>query len=149
MEEWTPFLGLAAIVFFVWVFTDHPALSWYTGERSLYPITCDNEKDWSNPVSSSFLNVKCPTGSKPLPVIKKTLIAIKANQIVVERNELGLVRRYNDCVVYDADNWSCNYQGQDQGKRFFMEDGMASSSALPFSFVSKATWYWYKWVKRK
>ena len=149
MEDWTPFLGLAAVVFVIWVFTDHPAFSWYTGERNLYPISCANGEDWFPAVSDSFLHVECPKGSKPNLGVRRTIVAIQIRQIVVERDELGFTHRYEDCVVYDAENWNCNFQGPDQGKRFYMMNGQAVGGPLSYRYVSKATWYWYKWVKQK
>lgn len=147
MEEWTPAVTIALIGFFSWAFMDHPVFSWYTGERNAYPMTCQKDATWIEPTWGSFLKVECPTGTKPITIPQSTFAPSREQQRVVERNSVGFPFRYDECTVYDAESWFCAYSGRDKGKFLYMTDGKLRSAALPFVFVSKATWYWYRWAK--
>lgn len=139
--------ALLVIGFVIWLFMDQPLNSRFTGERNVYPMTCQNAvNDWAMPTNGYFLTIACPKGSKTLTIRRHSYMANQERQQVVELTiESGYVRRYDNCEVYDADNWSCNHTGPDIGKRISMNDGKMFNDALPFVYVSKIKWYWYEW----
>ena len=146
--------ALLVIGFVIWLFMDQPLNSRFTGERNIYPMTCQNDvTNWAMPTDRSFFTIggpgiSCPKGSKPRALFRKSYIANQERQQVVELDiETGNVRRYDNCEVYDADNWSCNHTGLDIGKSISMHDGKMLNDALPFVYVSKIKWYWYEWAK--
>jgi hypothetical protein len=148
-EMTTALVVFILFIFFVFrAFDDHPVFSWYTGERNVYPMTCEKDGHWVEPTSNSFLNVRCPPGTKLITIGPRTFIANKERQHVVEHYSNNPPRRYDDCVVYNADSWTCEYSGPDKGKYLLMTDGKITSTALPFVYVSKATWYWYRWTNK-
>lgn len=142
--------ALLIIGFVIWLFMDHPLDSRLTGERNVYPITCQiDPTGWVLPTNGFFLTITCPKGSKPLALFRKSYIANQERQQVVELEiHSGNVRRYDNCEVYDADNWDCPYIGPDINKHISMHQGEMLNDALPYVYVSKIKWYWYKWVKK-
>lgn len=142
--------ALAIIVFIIWLFMDQPFLYRFTGERYVYPIVCKyTDLNWTQPTRRSFLSITCPNGSKLLTLDRESYIANQNRQQVVElTSDTGFIQHYDDCEVYDADNWRCNLAGTDFNKVIGMQDGDIINTASPFAYVSKIKWYWYKWMAK-
>lgn len=153
MEDWSGIIAAAVIGALIWGFSDHPLGSTFTGKRNVYPVVCQKDTEWLQ-TRNSLVGVSCPSGSKTTALARRTFRTFSERQAVtevVQYSSFSISDRFDNCVVFDADNWSCKYPtgSGDAGKTVGMADGDFSNEALPNAvFVSKITWHWYRWTEQ-
>ena len=60
---------------------------------------------------------------KDIKVIKNTFKVFPAEQLVIQKNNIGVLLKHRWCDVFDKENWSCRYKEKDYFNAFALYDG--------------------------